>query len=212
MSCAVTGRLKSVVPTSPAFTTTVRTRVECETKRASHASCDVWKMSTPNRTAQGIRDTALFTPPPTPLPPVSVKPNVGRRSCCWSDVSTSKSQTGKFDSVPPSMITARCCFSSRSVSSRKLASRTPRATAAAFSCSTSMRSAGVFFANPSVSPGSSTSTRSRTSWYGSKKYGIDMLMRAASAISNCIGVDRPVSRRCACSAEGRPGARAAPCW
>ena len=35
---------------------------------------------------------------------MSVKPNVGRLSC-WPGWSTSKSQTGKFESVPPSMIT-----------------------------------------------------------------------------------------------------------
>ena len=63
----------TVVPIVPASTATVRTRVECDTNRASHASCEVWKMSKPKRSAHGIRRTTAFSPSPTPLPPVSVK-------------------------------------------------------------------------------------------------------------------------------------------
>ena len=111
-------RLNCVVAIVPASTAIDRTRVECETNRVSHASCEVWKMSKPKRTAHGMRDTTLLNPAPTPFPPVSVKPNVGRVSGCLLFVSTSNSQTGKFDSVPPSMIVDTCVFVSVGVSSR----------------------------------------------------------------------------------------------
>ena len=82
---------------------------------------------------------------PKPWPPESVKPNVGRvgrRPLTLG--STSQSQTGKFESVPPSTI--------RQV-------------------------------RPCVS----------TSSTGSKKYGIDMLIRAARAIGKSSGsIGRPV--------------------
>ena len=44
----------------------------------------------------------FFTPPPTPEPPVSVKPNVG-----CAGFGLSNSQTGKFESVPPSTMYER---------------------------------------------------------------------------------------------------------
>ena len=112
MSWSAGVRLNCVVPIVPASTAIDRTRVECETNRVSHASCDVWKMSKPKRTAHGMCETALLRPPPMPLPPVSVKPNVGRVSGCWLVVSTSNSHTGKLDSVPPSMIVDTCVFAS----------------------------------------------------------------------------------------------------
>ena len=52
-SCFSWVRLKSVVPTSSASTASVRTRVECETKRSSQADSAVWKMSNPKRRCQG---------------------------------------------------------------------------------------------------------------------------------------------------------------
>jgi len=130
--------LKSVVPTSSASTASVRTRVECETKRSSHADSAVWKMSNAKRRCHGV---TLVTKPggPKPCPPSSVKPNVGRVGA-WPVTlgSTSQSQTGKFERVPPSTIML-------------------------------------------VRPCSSCSST------GSKKYGIDMLIRAARAIGNSSG-------------------------
>src|SRR5438093_1652468 len=63
---------------SAASTASVRTWVEWETKRVSHASWAVWKMSKAKRRAQGPMRCTRFSPPPSPRPPLSVKPNVGR--------------------------------------------------------------------------------------------------------------------------------------
>ena len=160
-------RLNCVVPIVPASTAIVRTRVEFETKRASHASCAVWKIWNPNRAAHGRCATTLFTPEPTPFPPVSVKPNVGRVSGP-PVVSTSNSQTGKFESVPPSMIVEACSFHSCAVRSRVVAVLPPAGTPS-FAFCTSSRSFGALATRPSVSPTSVTKTRSRTSVTGSKK-------------------------------------------
>src|SRR3954452_25478312 len=136
------------VHASPASTVTVRTRVECETKRVSQAACAAWKMSKPKRTPQGWIFCSVCRPPPSPRPCSSVNPNVGRQGGFpVTEGSTSKSQPGKLESVPPSTI--------REVPPAELSSR-----------------------------------------IGSKKYGIDMLIRAAREIlkwSGSISVDEPGS-------------------
>src|SRR5262249_9762988 len=80
-----------------ALTANVRTCVEWVWKRASQASCAVWKMLNPVRATHGRSRPYFMNPPPTPEPPVSVKPNVGHVG-----FGLSKSHTGKFESVPPS--------------------------------------------------------------------------------------------------------------
>ena len=90
-----------------ALTANVRTCVECVWKRKSQASWAVWKMSKALRAIHGRRCCSFLKPPPTPLPPVSVKPNVGH-----DGFGLSNSHTGKFDSVPPSTTYERTGFPS----------------------------------------------------------------------------------------------------
>ena len=108
----------------------VRTRVESETNRSSHELDCVWLMSAASAAAQPSIRTNVFSPEPIGRPPISRSPNVGRVSASRS---VSNSQTGKFETVPPSTIVA-------------------------------------------LAP-----VPASISWTGSKKYGIERLMRTASA-------------------------------
>src|SRR4051812_48192553 len=96
-------------------------------------------MSKPKRSGHGWIFCSHLGAPPSPLPCSSVKPNVGRHGGVPVTAgSTSKSQTGKFESVPPSTISE-------------------------------------------VLPSESSSL------IGSKKYGMDMLIRAAREILKWSG-------------------------
>ena len=135
----------------------------------------MWKISVANFAGHGSRSS---TGCPA-RPPVSVKPNVSRfgpSAPAWG--STSKIHTGKFDSVPPSMITAG---GGSSISSNVHGLVWP-----AFACSTSSRSTSAP-SSRSVPPRPVQRTWSRTSSTGSKKYGIDMLIRTALEIGNASG-------------------------